>query len=86
MQTAIYSKTDGIVDWHNCINEDPAFNFEVKSTHGGMAFNVEVYRLLALRLHEASNGKPEPAGKPDSASPKPPTNPAFDFARWRNPT
>jgi len=54
MQTAIYSKNDGIVDWHNCINDDPATNFEVYSTHGGMAFNPFVYRLLGTRLNEAA--------------------------------
>lgn len=58
-QTAIYSKTDGIVDWHNCINNDPSLNFEVSSTHGGMAFNPKVYRLLALRLAEANTARLE---------------------------
>ena len=53
MQTAIYSKQDGIVDWRNCLNLDPATNFEVISTHSGMAFNPSVYRIVALRLAEA---------------------------------
>lgn len=71
MQTAIYSKTDGIVAWQNCINENPALNFEVKSTHGGMAFNAEVYRLLAQRL-DAAKSKDKPASVRTS---KPLTNP-----------
>lgn len=54
MQTAIYSKNDGIVDWRKCINDDPTTNFEVYSTHGGMAFNPFVYRLLGTRLSEAA--------------------------------
>lgn len=53
MQSAIYSKRDGIVDWRNCINLDPTTNFEVISTHGGMAFNPFVYRTIGLRLAEA---------------------------------
>jgi pimeloyl-ACP methyl ester carboxylesterase len=54
MQTAIYSKSDGIVDWRNCLNLDPATNFEVTSTHSGMAFNLAVYRIVARRLAEAN--------------------------------
>jgi pimeloyl-ACP methyl ester carboxylesterase len=54
MQTAIYSKSDGIVDWRMCLNDDPATNFEVTSTHAGMAFNPYVYYLLGLRLSQAS--------------------------------
>ncbi|MDX2029270.1 MAG: alpha/beta fold hydrolase [Blastocatellia bacterium] len=49
-QTAIYTKTDGIVDWKVCVTEDPAANFEVTGTHVGLAFNAAVYRLIALRL------------------------------------
>lgn len=54
MQTAIYSKSDGIVDWRNCLNFDPMTNFEVSSTHSGMVFNPSVYRVVALRLAEAA--------------------------------
>ncbi len=60
--TAIYSKTDGIVDWRYCINDDPTTNFEVISTHGGMAFNPFVYRLLANRLaltHRKNAARPQ---------------------------
>ena len=38
-RTAIYTKTDGIVDWQFCINADPATNFEVLGTHIGLAVN-----------------------------------------------
>lgn len=54
MQTAIYSKSDGVVDWRMCLNDDPTTNFEVTSTHGGMAFNPYVYYLLGLRLWQAT--------------------------------
>jgi hypothetical protein len=48
--TAVYTKTDGIVDWRVCVNEDPAMNYEVKGTHVGLVFNRSVYELIATRL------------------------------------
>ena len=48
--TAVYTKTDGIVDWRVCINEDPATNVEVTGTHVGLVFNPSVYELIARRL------------------------------------
>jgi triacylglycerol lipase len=48
--TAIYTKTDGVVDWQVCVNDDEAANFEVKGTHVGLAFNADVYRIIAQRL------------------------------------
>lgn len=48
--TAVYTKTDGIVDWRVCINEDPAMNVEVTGTHVGLVFNPSVYELIARRL------------------------------------
>jgi pimeloyl-ACP methyl ester carboxylesterase len=42
---AIYSRSDGVVDWRACL--DPyAEQIEVESSHGGMAVNSEVYRVL----------------------------------------
>jgi len=49
-QSAIYTRTDGIVDWRVCINDDPATNFEVSGTHVGLVFNATVYGLIAQRL------------------------------------
>jgi hypothetical protein len=43
--TAIYSRNDGIVDWRACLDPD-AEHVEVRSSHCGMAVNVEVYRVL----------------------------------------
>ena len=53
-QTAIFTKTDGIVDWSVCITGDPSIDIEVKGTHCGLAWNAEVYKLIAQRLDEAS--------------------------------
>jgi triacylglycerol lipase len=43
--TAIYSRSDAIVDWQACI--DPyAHGVAVESSHCGMSVNVNVYRVL----------------------------------------
>jgi triacylglycerol lipase len=47
---AIYTKTDGIVDWQACLTRDSARNFEVTGTHVGLAFNPSVYSIIAKRL------------------------------------
>jgi hypothetical protein len=49
-QTAIYTKTDGIVDWQVCLTGNPKHDFEVSSTHIGMVFNPIVFNLVAHRL------------------------------------
>jgi triacylglycerol lipase len=47
--TAIYSRSDGVVDWRACL--DPAArHVEVRSSHCGMAVNAEVYRAVADTL------------------------------------
>jgi triacylglycerol lipase len=47
--TSVYSRTDGVVDWHACL--DPAARqVEVSSTHVGMAVNAEVYGVIADTL------------------------------------
>lgn len=43
--TAIFSRSDGIVDWRACLDPD-AEQVEVGSSHCGMAVNTEVYRVL----------------------------------------
>lgn len=46
---SLFSRSDGIVDWHACL--DAAADFvEVESSHCGMAVNPQVYRVLADRL------------------------------------
>lgn len=50
LQTAIYSKADGVLDWRSSKTGDPAIDFEVSATHIGMAFNPLVYQLVADRL------------------------------------
>jgi pimeloyl-ACP methyl ester carboxylesterase len=49
-QTAIYTKSDGIVDWRVCRTGDPEIDFEVSATHIGLAFNPIVLDVVAHRL------------------------------------
>ncbi len=50
LQTAIYTRHDGIVDWRYCMTSDPGSNFEIPGTHIGMAFNAAAYSIVAERL------------------------------------
>jgi pimeloyl-ACP methyl ester carboxylesterase len=49
---AIYTKSDGIVDWRACLTRDPKQNFEVNGTHIGLVYNFQVYKLIAQWLSE----------------------------------
>lgn len=50
METAIYTRTDGIVDWRYCRTGDSETDFEVPGTHIGLAFNSSAYAIMARRL------------------------------------
>ncbi|HEV3197416.1 MAG TPA: alpha/beta fold hydrolase [Bryobacteraceae bacterium] len=50
LETAIYAKSDGIVDWRVCTTGKPNADFEVSATHIGMAFNPMVFDVVAHRL------------------------------------
>jgi pimeloyl-ACP methyl ester carboxylesterase len=53
METAIYTRNDGVVDWRCCVTQDPENDFEVPGTHIGLAFNASVYTIIAHRLAQA---------------------------------
>jgi len=57
-ETAIYTRTDGIVDYTYCQTGNCANDFEVTGTHLGLAFNPTVYRIVAHRLAD-------PAARPE---------------------
>jgi PGAP1-like protein len=54
LQTAIYTKDDGIVDWRYCKTGNPKNDFEVPGTHVGLVFNPSAYSIIAERLAMAS--------------------------------
>jgi hypothetical protein len=51
--TAVYTRTDAIVDWSYCVTGDPELDFEAPGTHIGMVLNPSVYAIIARRLAHA---------------------------------
>ncbi|HET6614757.1 MAG TPA: alpha/beta fold hydrolase [Dehalococcoidia bacterium] len=49
-RTAIYSRADGVVDWHSCIEGDAAIDIEVAGTHVGLIVNRHVYEAIGRAL------------------------------------
>ena len=47
--TSIYTRSDGVVDWHTCLDL-AATLIEVDSSHCGMAANAEVFAAIAHAL------------------------------------
>lgn len=50
--TSIYSKTDGVVNWRSCIQDEgpERENIEVRCSHTGMGFHPAALAILADRL------------------------------------
>jgi triacylglycerol lipase len=57
---SLYSRSDGIVDWHACL--DPAADdlIEVGASHCGMGLSEQVYRILAGALAQFAGDDPLP--------------------------
>jgi pimeloyl-ACP methyl ester carboxylesterase len=54
---AVYSRSDGIVDWRACL--DPAAEpVEIEASHIGMAVNVEAFRAVLGALTPAAGAEP----------------------------
>jgi pimeloyl-ACP methyl ester carboxylesterase len=50
-ETLIYSRTDGVVDWHNCIENGAQVEaIEVLSSHCGLPFSPRVLEIIEDRL------------------------------------
>lgn len=58
--TAIYSKYDGIVAWEACIDHKSpnVDHIEIVTTHVGLGFSADVYRIVASRLNKQVSPKP----------------------------
>ena len=69
---SIYSRSDGIVDWHACL--DPAAeHVEVAASHIGMAVNADAYAAVGAALEASTPStaravRPPVAVPPDSAA------------------
>ena len=57
LETAIYTRNDGIVDWRYCLTGNIDSDFEVPGTHIGLSFNASAYTIIANRLAEARSRK-----------------------------
>jgi hypothetical protein len=55
--TAIYSRADAVVAWEACIDENGSDveHIEVCTTHVGLGFSPEVYKIIAQRLADDGN-------------------------------
>jgi len=50
-ETVIYTKTDGIVEWHSCIDSGPMVEcIEVDSSHCGIPLNLKAWEVMSDRL------------------------------------
>jgi triacylglycerol lipase len=55
---SLYSRSDGVVDWHACLDPD-ADCVEIDASHIGMSLNADAYRAVGAAL-EAFTGRAEP--------------------------
>jgi triacylglycerol lipase len=54
-ETLIYSKTDGVVQWQNCIESGAGVEaIEVPSSHCGLPYRSEVFEIIVDRLERSS--------------------------------
>ena len=54
---AVYSRSDGIVDWRACIDPHADECVEVHASHCGMGVNAGVYRVVANALARFESGE-----------------------------
>jgi pimeloyl-ACP methyl ester carboxylesterase len=47
---SIYSKSDGVVDWHSCLDPDATDLVEIRASHCGMAVSRGAWRAVAGAL------------------------------------
>jgi len=49
---AIFTKLDGVVDWHDSQENHPRLNHEVGGTHTGLPYNPRAYKVLGHILQD----------------------------------
>ena len=69
--SAIYTRADGVVDWHDAQELDPALNHEVGGTHIGLVYNSRAYRVLAELLDRPDTPSSRRKWKPDAVRIRP---------------
>lgn len=60
---AIYSRADAMVAWEACIDRQTpnVEHVEVKTTHFGLGFSPDVYKIIALRLTQGEKTLQQPS-------------------------
>ena len=59
--TALYSRSDGIVDWRACLDPGADELIEIRASHCGMALNRSAYEHLAAALADEAASLPRAA-------------------------
>lgn len=60
-ETLIYSKSDGVVQWQNCIESGPEVEaIEVPSSHCGLPYRSEVFEIIVDRLARSAKRRRSP--------------------------
>lgn len=55
--TSIFSRSDGVVAWQACMQQEPAVqaeNIEVRGSHCGLVWNPAVFEIIADRLQKSA--------------------------------
>jgi hypothetical protein len=61
---AIYTRADGVVDWHHSQEHEAHLNHEVGGTHVGLVYNPRAYKTMGDLLAKPSRPLPkERAGR-----------------------
>jgi pimeloyl-ACP methyl ester carboxylesterase len=59
----LYSRSDGIVDWHACLDPAAEELVEVRASHCGMALSRAVYEHVARALADFAHERPAPLAR-----------------------
>jgi hypothetical protein len=59
---AVYSKSDGIVDWRACLDPGADEQVEIATSHVGMAVSPEAWKAVASALERF--GRPDGRRRP----------------------
>jgi triacylglycerol lipase len=65
-ETCIYTRSDGIVEWHSCIDDGPQVEcVEVDSSHCGIPLNLKTWQEISSRLSGAvQEAHPKSSARP----------------------
>jgi triacylglycerol lipase len=62
---SVYSKSDGVVDWHSCLDPHATELVEIRASHCGMAVSAAAWRAVAeaLESFREADARRRPQGK-----------------------